>query len=88
MQKENGDTEIAFLAALFYWLVTIATGWISKSIFDAWQNETGFELVGRKARILNHFPTWFVFTISLVTLGLMIYYAVKQTIKFVTYLRN
>ena len=88
MKKENGDTEIAFLAALFYWLVTIATGWISKSIFEAWQNGTTFELVGRKARILNHFPTWFMFIISLVILALMIFYSVKQTIKFVTYLRN
>ena len=88
MKKENGDTEIAFLAALFYWLVTIATGWISKSIFEAWQNGATFELVGRKARILNHFPTWFMFIISLVILALMIFYSVKQTIKFVTYLRN
>ena len=88
MQKENGDTEIAFLAALFYWVVTIATGWMSKSVFEAWQNGTAFELVSRKARFLNFFPTWFVFIVSIVAVAFMAFFAVKQTHKFVRYLRD
>ena len=88
MQKENGDTEIAFLAALFYWVVTIAAGWMSKSVFEAWQNGTAFELVSRKARFLNFFPTWFVFIVSIVAVAFMAFLAVKQTLKFVRYLRD
>ena len=88
MQKENGDTEIAFLAALFYWVVTIATGWMSKSVFEAWQNGTAFELVSRKARFLNFFPTWFVFIVSVVAVAFMAFVAIKQTLKFVRYLRS
>ena len=88
MQKENGDTEIAFLAALFYWIVTIAAGWMSKSVFEACQNGTAFELVSRKARFLNFFPTWFVFIVSIVAVAFMAFLAVKQTLKFVRYLRD
>ena len=88
MQKENGDTEIAFLAALFYWVVTIAAGWMSKSVFEACQNGTAFELVSRKARFLNFFPTWFVFIVSIVAVAFMAFLAVKQTLKFVRYLRD
>ena len=69
MQKENGDTEIAFLAAVFFWLATFGTGWLSKSIFESWQSGTAFELVGRKARILNLFPTWFIFILSVVAVA-------------------
>ena len=88
MQKENGDTEIAFLAALALWLVTIGTGWLSKLVFEMWQNGSSIEFVSRKARILNHFPTSFIFFLSLVVLAIMAFYAAKQTLKFVTYLRN
>ena len=88
MQKENGDTEIAFLAALALWLVTIGTGWLSKLVFEMWQNGSSIEFVSRKARILNHFPTSFIFFLSLVVLAIMVFYAAKQTLKFVTYLRN
>ncbi|MBU2977498.1 hypothetical protein [Alteromonas sp. C1M14] len=88
MQKENGDTEIAFLAALFYWVATIATCWMSKSVFEAWQNGTAFELVSRKTRFLNFFPTWFVFIVSVVAVVFMAFFAVKQTLKFVRYLRS
>ena len=88
MQKENGDTEIAFLAALALWLVTIGTGWLSKLVFEMWQDGSSIEFVSRKARILNHFPTSFIFFLSLVVLAIMAIYAAKQTLKFVTYLRN
>ena len=88
MQKENGDTEIAFLAAAFFWLATFGTGWLSKSIFESWQSGTAFELVGRKARILNLFPTWFIFILSVVAVAFMAFYAYKQTLKFVTYIRS
>ncbi|GGF69992.1 hypothetical protein [Alteromonas lipolytica] len=88
MQKENSDTEIAFLAALFFWLMTLGMCWLSKSIFEAWQDGTSIELVSRKARILNHFPTWFVFILSIVAVALMAFYAIKETLKFVSYLRS
>ena len=88
MQKENGDTEIAFLAAVFFWLATFGTGWLSKSIFESWQSGTAFELVGRKARILNLCPTWFIFILSVVAVAFMAFYAFRQTLKFVTYIRS
>ena len=61
---------------------------MSKSVFEAWQNGTAFELVSRKARFLNFFPTWFVFIVSIVAVAFMAFLAVKQTLKFVRYLRD
>lgn len=88
MQKENGDTEIAFLAALALWLITLGMGWLCKLVFEMWQDGSSIEFVSRKARILNHFPTSFIFFLSLAVLAITTFHAAKQTLKFVGYLRN
>jgi hypothetical protein len=88
MAKDNGDTEIAFLAAFGMWLLTIALGYLTNYFYLSWLNNEPHEFSFRATKILNVFPSGVHFFLVSITLALFAYWSVQRTIKFIRLLRS
>jgi hypothetical protein len=88
MERDNGDTEIAFLAAVALWLSTITFGWLANYFYLAWQNNEPYEFGYRATKILNFLPSSVHFFLVLIILAVFLYWSFKKTVKFVQLLRS
>ncbi len=86
--KDGGDTELAFIGALCFWLLASFFGWVASLFYYAWQNNEPIELTSRSLRILNQLPSSVQFAICVAVVAFFLYEATKQSIKFVKLLRN
>ena len=84
MEKVNGDTEIAFIFALLFWCLSGGVAWVAHVFYRSWQSNEIIEFSSRKMEIFNLLPMNAKFYLVMFALGVMAFFSVQQTKKFVT----
>jgi len=88
MQKEDGETEIAFIYSLFLWILCAAAGWLVLNLYDDWINNIPIEFTSRSMRLYNGLPDYMKLGVFIGGFLFCLVWSIHQTIKFVRLIRT